>query len=168
MRKQAEMATVEQMGDHGRSKQALRLWIRLLACTTLIKSEVRGKLRINFGYTLPRFDFLAALYREGRRVTIGELPKHLMVSSGNVTGIAARLDRLGVIRRWLSPADRRHCYVELTPKGKKEFARMAKQHEQWVAAALDCLTDREMDQLISLLDKIRHNIDAGSGGKGVK
>lgn len=157
MRRSVEITAIDQK-SHARGKQALRLWLRLLACTTLIKSDIRGKLRINFGYTLPRFDFLAALYREGRRVTIGELPEHLMVSSGNVTGIAARLDRMGVIRRWSSPTDRRHCYVEMTPKGEREFSKMAEHHEQWVASALDCLTDREMDQLMKLLEKIKRNM----------
>jgi hypothetical protein len=40
---------------------ALRIWLRLLACENLVEREVRGRLRAQFGSTLPRFDVLAQL-----------------------------------------------------------------------------------------------------------
>ena len=46
-------------GDH----QALRVWLRLLACTTRIEDQIRQRLRNDFGTTLPRFDLLAQLER---------------------------------------------------------------------------------------------------------
>jgi len=36
--------------DHG---DEIRLWLRLLACTTLIEGEVRSRLRERFDVTLP-------------------------------------------------------------------------------------------------------------------
>jgi hypothetical protein len=39
----------------------LRLWLRLLTCTTLIEGEVRSRLRERFDVTLPRFDLMAQL-----------------------------------------------------------------------------------------------------------
>ena len=44
--------------DH---KAELRLWLRLLTCTTLIEAEVRRRLRREFDETLPRFDLMAQL-----------------------------------------------------------------------------------------------------------
>ena len=46
-------------GDHA----ALRLWLRMLACTTQIETEIRRRLRVQFDMTLPRFDYLAQLHR---------------------------------------------------------------------------------------------------------
>ena len=56
----AETKVAERPGDH---KTELRLWLRLLTCTTLIENEVRRRLRDNFDITLPRFDLLAQLDR---------------------------------------------------------------------------------------------------------
>ena len=37
---------------------ALKVWLRLLACSTQIETEIRRLLQ-RFGITLPRFDYLA-------------------------------------------------------------------------------------------------------------
>ena len=42
---------------------ALRLWLRLLACTNLIEGHIRSRLRTQFDTTLPRFDLMAQLER---------------------------------------------------------------------------------------------------------
>ena len=40
---------------------SLRLWLRLLACSTDIETEIRKRLRAGHGMTLARFDYLAQL-----------------------------------------------------------------------------------------------------------
>ena len=40
---------------------SLRLWLRLLACSTDIETEIRRRLRVQFGMTLARFDYLGGL-----------------------------------------------------------------------------------------------------------
>ena len=62
----AETKVAERPGDH---KTELRLWLRLLTCTTLIENEVRRRLRDNFDITLPRFDLLAQLDRAPNGMT---------------------------------------------------------------------------------------------------
>ena len=44
----------------------LRLWLRLLSCTTIAEKRLRRRLADQFDTTLPRFDVLAALEREGK------------------------------------------------------------------------------------------------------
>ena len=48
---------------------ALKLWLRLLTCTTLIERRIRAGLHRQFGMTLARFDLMAQLERapEGLR-----------------------------------------------------------------------------------------------------
>ena len=79
----AETKVAERPDDH---KTELRLWLRLLTCTTLIENEVRRRLRDNFDITLPRFDLLAQLDRAPNGMTLGELSQRMMVSNGNITG----------------------------------------------------------------------------------
>src|SRR5215470_11113610 len=71
--------------DDERDHTSLRLWLRLLTCTTLIENRVRGKLREDFETTLPRFDLMAQLARHPDGLKMGELSKLMMVTGGNVT-----------------------------------------------------------------------------------
>ena len=74
--------------DHG---DELRLWLRLLTCTTLIEGAVRSRLRERFDVTLPRFDLMAQLDRAPDGMTLSDVSKRMMVSNGNVTGLVERL-----------------------------------------------------------------------------
>jgi len=103
---------VERPDDH---KTELRLWLRMLTCTTLIENEVRRRLREAFDITLPRFDVLAQLDRSPEGMTLGELSQRMMVSNGNMTGLVDRLVEQGLLRRRPSPTDRRAQIVSLTP-----------------------------------------------------
>ena len=66
------------------AKQRLRLWIRLLRASRAIEAELRERLRLEFGSTLPKFDVLSALERRPAGMTMTELSRFLMVSNGNV------------------------------------------------------------------------------------
>lgn len=136
----------------------LRLWLRLLTLTTLVESEIRGGLRVAFDTTLPRFDFMAALHKADGPLTMGDLSRRLMVSNGNITGVAERLVEEGMVIRTRSAEDKRTQYVELTPTGRAEFARMAARHEQWVAAAFADLSDAEVAKLMELLGKAKASV----------
>ena len=91
----------------------VRLWLRLLGCTTQIEKRVQRGLAERFGSTLPRFDVLAALDRRGTGMTMGELSRALLVSNGNVTGIVKTLARDGFVALEPLPGDRRVSVVTL-------------------------------------------------------
>jgi DNA-binding MarR family transcriptional regulator len=141
-------------GNHG----ALRLWLRLLTCHSLVETQLRNALRTRFETTLPRFDLMAQLERHPEGLKMRDLSRLLMVSGGNVTGIADRLVEEGLIERRDDPRDRRAYTVCLTPKGKAQFAEMAALHEQWVIALFDGLAREEQAQLSSLLGKLKRHL----------
>ena len=64
------------------SKEALRLWLRLLACESMLEQHVRAKLREEFGITLPQFDVLAELDYMDKPLSMTELSTQLVVSNG--------------------------------------------------------------------------------------
>ena len=152
-------------GASGRAsgKASPRLWLRLLSCSNRIEREVRARLRREFSATLPRFDMMAALERAPDGLSMGELSRHLMVSNGNVTGVADRLVREGLARRWSPPADRRSSRIALTPRGRLDFAAMAKQHKNWIDGLLSGLTAAERETLMALLAKVK--ISLGDEGR---
>jgi DNA-binding MarR family transcriptional regulator len=102
-----DLATRLTGGHH----QALKLWLRLLACTVRVESTIRGRLRATFGITLPRFDLMAQLERHPDGLRMGELSKRMMVTGGNVTGIADQLERERLVVRVPDPHDGRASMV---------------------------------------------------------
>lgn len=146
-------------------KDELRLWLRLLTCTTLMEGEIRTRLRRDFHTTLPRFDLLAALDRAPGGITLGEVSRRMMVSNGNVTGLATRLEAEGLVERRAQPGDRRAQLLRLTPKGRREFARQSTAHEGWVADLLGGLPIASRTTLFSLLDRTKASVRAALSPK---
>jgi DNA-binding MarR family transcriptional regulator len=148
----SETKVAERPADH---EAELRLWLRLLTCTTLIEGEVRRRLRDEFDVTLPRFDLMAQLDKAPNGMTLGELSQRMMVSNGNVTGLAERLVEQGLLDRRASPNDRRAQIVSLTAEGRRVFRTMARTHEDWIAEIFAGLDAAEIDTLMNLLAKAK-------------
>ena len=159
----AETKVAERPDDH---KTELRLWLRLLTCTTLIENEVRRRLRDQFGITLPRFDLLAQLDRAPNGMTLGELSQRMMVTNGNITGLVDRLAAQGLIRRRPSPTDRRVQIVSLTAEGQRSFRAMARVNAKWVGEIFEGLSAADIDALMPLLAKTKASARKTMGNGG--
>lgn len=134
---------------------SLRLWLRLLACSTDIETEIRKRLRAQFGITLARFDYLAQLHRHPDGLRMSALSRYLMVTGGNVTGLADELEKEKLIDRVAEPHDRRSSRVSLTKKGRRLFDKLAVTHESWIAAMFAGMSPAEMRQMHELLGRLR-------------
>lgn len=143
---------------------ALKLWLRLLTCTSLIEGAVRRRLRADFASTLPRFDLLAQLERHPAGLRMSELSKRLMVTGGNVTALAAQLETEGWIVREPVAGDRRAKRLRLSPLGQRRFAEMAAHHEAWVVALFDGLPQDEQRQLLALLGRLKPGLTTALPG----
>lgn len=158
----AETKVAESPDSH---KDELRLWLRMLACTTLIEREVRRRLHERFAVTLPRFDLMAQLDRAGEGMTLGELSRRMMVTNGNVTGLVERLVEEGLLSRRQAQEDRRAHIVRLTEKGRRQFRKMANVHEQWIADLFAGMSKDEVEKLLSLLGKAKASAQRAAGEK---
>ena len=114
----------------------------------------RCGLRAKFGVSLARFDYLAQLYRHGG-LKMRDLSRYLMVTGGNVTGLTDQLVKEGLVERIDDPEDRRSWLVALTDKGRKSFAAMAAEHEQWLADLFKGLPRPIKDALYEHLGLLR-------------
>lgn len=135
-----------------------RLWLRLLACTTLVSGKLRRNFREQFDFTLPRFELLAQLDQEPGGLVLGELSKRLMVSAGNITPILTRLMEEGYITRAPSSLDRRVQIVCLTVEGRKKFRRMAKKHGQWLNEMFQDLEIEDLDAMTQQLSRLKKTL----------
>jgi DNA-binding MarR family transcriptional regulator len=147
-------------GDH----LDIRLWLRLLASSNQIEQQVRTRLRVRFGTTLPRFDYLAQLERHPDGLRMSALSRYLMVSGGNVTGLTDQLVSEGWVARVPDPGDKRATLLRLTPLGRIQFAEMAAEHERWLIEMFNGFDRDQLQVLFDLLGRLRFHLAHPDGG----
>jgi DNA-binding MarR family transcriptional regulator len=156
----ARRLRVESKAENGQA--ALRNWLRLLGCSTLVEREVRRRLRVEFDSTLPRFDLLAQLDLARREqvpgLTMSELSRRLMVTNGNLTALVERLAQERLVRRVTSSSDKRMSIISLTPAGRRTLDAMTPAHRDWISSMFAGLASDERDALYALLGKLRASI----------
>lgn len=145
--------------------QAVRLWLRLLTCSTQIEQVIRTNLRTQFSTTLPRFDYMAQLSRFPQGLRMKTLSEYLMVTGGNVTGLTDQLVAEGWVERVADDEDRRSMIVRMTRAGKKQFSSMADAHEQWLTQLLEPLGAKDSRGLYEQLGKLRHILALAQAGE---
>ena len=143
---------------HADQHASLRLWLRLLSCTTRVEDKIRQKLRESFDITLPRFDLMAQLERHPDGLSMGELSRRMMVTGGNITAIVDQLEKEKLVLREVGANDRRSFTVKLTQAGKDAFTDMAIAHEAWVADLFEGLSVDQQSQLYTLLGAMKKNL----------
>jgi DNA-binding MarR family transcriptional regulator len=139
---------------------SVRVWLRMLSCTTLVERRAATRLRQSFATTLPRFDFLSQLERSGNGLRMTEISDRMMVTGGNITRIADQLESEGLIARSPAPGDRRASIVQLTPAGERAFAEMARRHEGWIVEMFAGLDEFERRTLYTVLAKLKLHLAA--------
>ena len=143
---------------HADQHASLRLWLRLLSCTTRVEDKIRQKLRESFDITLPRFDLMAQLERHPDGLTMGELSRRMMVTGGNMTTIVDQLEKEKLVVREVGVNDRRSFTVKLTQAGRDAFGDMAIAHEAWVADLFEGLSVNQQTELYILLGGMKKNL----------
>jgi DNA-binding MarR family transcriptional regulator len=138
----------------------VRVWLRLLSCSTTIEKRLRRRFTARFDTTLPRFDVLATLERRPEGLTMSELSQALLVSNGNVTALVRQLEGLGLVSSRLDPDDRRSSVVVLTYKGRNHFADLAAAHHGWIEAMFAGMSRSDQAALYRLLAALKQSIAA--------
>lgn len=156
----SQLQIVERRLEHiPHEKQGLRLWLRIVSCAQVVEQEMRTMLREKFDMTMPRFELLATLDRVPAGLTMGELSQWLLVTKGNITGIAERLSEDGYVRRQPTPTDRRSFVVTLTPKGRKAFKEMEQEYEQLLERIFADVSDDDSDNFAGVLTRVREAVE---------
>lgn len=94
------------------------------------------------------------LLRETETITQRELTARLGIQSGSASEVIAKLERMGLIVRTLSEADRRTANITLTEEGQRKAEEAVAQRQQRHEEMFSVLSEEEKTQLLSLLDKI--------------
>lgn len=138
----------------------IKVWLRLLSCSTIIEKRIRRRFADQFDTTLPRFDVLATLNRSPQGVSMSELSKALLVSNGNVTAIVRQLEKDGLVDSRPADKDRRSSIVMLTDVGRRHFGEMAGAHHRWIKGMFAGLDAETLEGLYGLLGEVKKSIGA--------
>lgn len=103
--------------------------------------------------TMSQFMVLEALYHKGA-LTVKEIIDAILSSSGNMTVVLRNLEKQGLIERQCNPVDKRSFLIHLTSKGQQHIALLYQQHMNYVALALESISETEKKQVISILRKL--------------
>ena len=136
----------------------IRVWLRLLSCSTIIEKRLRRRFAEQYETTLPRFDVLAALERAPEGISMGELSRALLVSNGNVTALVRQLEGQGLIESRAAPGDRRSSIVAMTEKGRTHFTELAAAHHRWIKAMFEGMTRAQQLELYGLLAILKESL----------
>lgn len=143
---------------HGQME--VRVWLRLLSCSTVIEKRLRRRFVEQYDTTLPRFDVLATLARFPNGVTMGELSRALLVSNGNTTSLARQLEADGLLSSRPAPEDKRSSIVTLTKKGRRHFEKLAAAHRNWIENMFTAMSPDDQHILFELLATLKRSIAA--------
>lgn len=136
----------------------VKLWLRLLSCSTVIEKRLRRRFAERFDTTLPRFDMLAALDRHRDGLTMGQLSRLLLVSNGNVTPLVRQLHSQDLVSLKAQPHDRRSQKVTLTQAGIEHFENLAAAHHAWIGAMFADVPVDQQEMLFDLLGAVKHSV----------
>lgn len=118
------------------------------------------------GLTLPRTHLLWELGQRGP-VPQRVLAEALKVTPRAVTGLVDALVDDGLVTRESHPTDRRATLVTLTPRGKRLFARLRRDHRALARALFAPMSRRELDGfargLAGVVDRLRAHVGGAHG-----
>ncbi|MDD3306566.1 MAG: MarR family winged helix-turn-helix transcriptional regulator [Acetobacterium sp.] len=88
------------------------------------------------------------------RVTFSQLAQETQNSKPTITELISKFISMGCVYRERSPEDGRVYFIYLTPKGQSIARSEERTQIQVIERIKKSLTDEELDQLITLLNKI--------------
>ena len=103
--------------------------------------------------------FLFMIQNKGE-IRTREISEHFGVTSGAATGIADKLENLGLIERNRSKIDRRVVTLVLSEKGKKLVQSKKREHVELYQYILHDFSEEELLNTIRMLNKISERIDS--------
>jgi len=117
--------------------------------TTLRMSRRLRKLA-GSGLTPSQLSALATLERHGV-MPIGELARREQIGKSSVTRLAARLEALGHVYRFVDPSDRRVFMVRLTQQGVTFLAEAGDRQNSYLARQISSLDPDDQARILAAL-----------------
>src|SRR4051812_40058542 len=104
-------------------------------------------------FTLAEARVLYEMHQRGS-TTATDIGRALDLDAGYLSRILRRFQKLGLIRKTVSPDDARQSLLALTPRGQKAYAPLETRTKRDIGAMLGRLNPPEQDRLISAMHAV--------------
>ena len=110
------------------------------------------------GVSYAQLRLLGTLYVDGPQI-MNELSDELQVTPRYITKLVDALEAEGLLERRAHETDGRATVIALTPRGASLGVLMSGPHQKQVAQLFDCLSERERNELLGLLNKVSNELE---------
>jgi DNA-binding MarR family transcriptional regulator len=118
-------------------------------------NAVDARLKSEFNLPLSHFEPMSVMDRLSR-CRVYDIAHELGITTGGTSKLVDRIEASGYCRRLPNPDDRRSSLLELTPEGKRLFAKAGvafdEELQRWLGAAVP---ERTLRQFASTLARLR-------------
>ncbi len=139
------------------------MWVRLVATTLLLPSEVESQLKRDAGLNFFEYHVLAMLSEADERTRLmSDLARWANSSLSRLSHVVTRLEKQGWVRREVCPDDRRATNAVLTDEGYAHLKAHAPAHVEVVRRLVfDGLTPEQVSVMSAALGSILEAVDPG-------
>ncbi|HEX2649458.1 MAG TPA: MarR family transcriptional regulator [Burkholderiales bacterium] len=133
-----------------------RAWARFVVAQALLVERIEAAFAQAGLPSLDWYDVLWVLERsEHGRLRMADLAEQAVVSRSNVTRLADRLEKAGLVQRMSCPMDGRSTFCVLTDKGRALRARMWTVYRRQIDSLFGAhLSVREADEMTKVFERI--------------
>ena len=85
-------------------------------------------------------------------VDAGTISREAFISAPSLSGVLVRMERDGLVRRYVDARDARRAWIETTPRGRRLVAHLSRAIEAHYAMLESRLGVQSLEQLYALLD----------------
>ncbi|WP_425426354.1 MarR family winged helix-turn-helix transcriptional regulator [Actinokineospora terrae] len=131
-------------------------WRTLAALHARIEDALERALQRAHDLSVSEYSLLDVLSRQdefsGCYLRMTQLSRAVVLSQSATTRLVTRLERRGMLQRYLCPDDRRGIYTEVTPEGRAVLEQARSTHDDSLAEALRAAA--ELPELAPLVDAL--------------
>ena len=152
---------MQKNGQSGTSTTGPKLWVILARAYGAMASYVQDRIAAE-GLGLSDFMVLEVLLHKGP-MSISAIGEKVLLANASMTAAVDRLEEKGWVIRQSSENDRRSKVVTLTREGRAFISSLYTRHARDIEAVTSLLSQRELDQLRSLLKKLGLSAKTATG-----
>ena len=141
------------------------LFSELVRLETELWNAVEGRLRADFGITLPVFEFMQVISRTPS-CRVQDIAAELSITVGGTSKVVDRVEAAGYCLRSANPNDRRSSILSLTPAGKRLLPKLTAAVDDELGQRLSsAVPGKSLIQLTRTLTRLRTALRADGGAE---
>ncbi len=142
-----------------------KVMILIVMASEVFKKKSQAIFR-QYGLTFSHYNVLKCLVAsEHGRETVGNVSKSMLVTGANVTGLAKRMEKAGLIERKNDQKDERLTMLQITPMGLKSLDTIREIQERHIHEYLQACPQQQKAEMLSVL---KHIVRKGARSAGPK